>query len=341
MPEEIRILGVLTTSGVFALLATPIAIRIAGRLRFYDVPLGYKGHRSPTPYLGGAATLAAILAGALAFGGAYRSAAVVGGAVLLWVVGTVDDRRNLSPLTRIAFEGVAAIALWASGLGWSIFPSEPANLALTIIWIVGIVNAFNLMDNMDGAAPSVAGVCGVAIGVLALLGDDFVIAGFAFAVSGACVAFLRYNLATPAQIFLGDGGSMPIGFILGACALVVAETHGSGWTALNAAIVLVGLPVFDTCLVVVSRRRRGVAVLTGARDHLTHRLLPILGSVRGVVLFLVGCQALLCTSAVAAVLGEGAVDVVPAALTVALAAMTAASLRLPTATPAADVSQSR
>jgi UDP-GlcNAc:undecaprenyl-phosphate GlcNAc-1-phosphate transferase len=337
MPEELRILGVLTTSGVCALLATPIAIRIAGRLRFYDVPAGYKGHPSPTPYLGGAATLAAILAGALAFGGAYRSAAVVGGAVLLWIVGTVDDRRNLSPLTRIAFEAAAASAIWASGLGWSLFPSEPANLALTLIWIVGIVNAFNLMDNMDGAAPSVAGVCGVAIGVLALVGNDFVIAGFAFAVSGACVAFLRYNLATPARIFLGDGGSMPIGFILGVCALVVAEAHGSGLTTLNAAVLLVGLPVFDTCLVVLSRRRRHVAVFKGARDHLTHRVLPFFGSARSVAIFLALGQSALCSVSFGVLAVGGSLGLAALAIGSAVGALMAARGRLPIVRAAREV----
>jgi UDP-GlcNAc:undecaprenyl-phosphate GlcNAc-1-phosphate transferase len=186
----------------------------------------------------------------------------------------------------------------------------------------------------------VAGVCGIAIGALALLGNDVVIAAFAFAVSGACVAFLRYNLASPPRIFLGDGGSMPIGFILGACAVVVAETHVSGLTTLYAAVLLVGLPVFDTCLVVVSRRRRGAAVLSGARDHLTHRLLPMLGSARNVALFLVAAQALLCMSAGAALLLEGAAGPLVGALTLGVAASAALRLRLSTATPAADVSPS-
>jgi UDP-GlcNAc:undecaprenyl-phosphate GlcNAc-1-phosphate transferase len=337
MPEEIRILGVLMTSVGVALLTTPLAIRLAGRLGFYDVPTGYKGHRSPTPYLGGAATLAAILAGALAFGGAYRSAAVVGGAVLLWTVGTVDDRRNLSPFTRVAFESVAATGLWVSGLGWSLFPSEPANLALTIIWIVGIVNAFNLMDNMDGAAPAVAGVCGIGIGALALLGNDFVIAAFAFAVSGASVAFLRYNLASPPRIFLGDGGSMPIGFILGTCALVVAQTHVSGLTTLYAAVLLVGLPIFDTCLVVVSRRRRHVAVFRGARDHLTHRVLPFFGSPRSVAIFLALGQSALCSVAFGVLAVGGGLGLAALAIGFAVVTVMAARARLPIAQAAREI----
>jgi UDP-GlcNAc:undecaprenyl-phosphate GlcNAc-1-phosphate transferase len=337
MSTELRLLGATGTSIVIALLVTPIAIRLAVRLGFFDVPTGYKGHRVPTPYLGGAAALAAILVAALTVGGAYRSATLAGGAVLLWIVGTIDDRRSLSPVSRVFFEAVAATAVWWSGLGWSLFPSEPANLALTIVWIVGVINAFNLMDNIDGAAASVAVVSGSAVGALALLGNDVVIGALALSVAGACAGFLRYNLASPARIFLGDGGSMPIGFILGASAMIVAELHGSGWTTLNAAVLLVGLPVFDTCLVVVSRRRRHVAVFRGARDHLTHRLLPLLGSVRRVVLFLAAGQTVLCVTALAAVLVDATLVIAPFVLAL-LATAAALRLRLLTPAPAADAS---
>lgn len=308
MSAELRVIGAAASSIVVVMLATPIAIRLALRTGFLDVPVGYKGHRAPTPYLGGAVALAAVLVGGVLFGGDLgRSAPIVAGAVVLWGVGTVDDRRGLPPLPRVLVEVGAATCLWATGLGWSLFSSELANLALTNLWVVGIVNAFNLMDNMDGAAPSVATVCGSAVGLLALGQDDIAVAAFALAAAGACGAFLRYNLTSPARIFLGDGGSMPIGFVIAACAIVAVETYASGWTALNAAVLLIGLPVFDTILVVVSRWHRGVAIQRGARDHLTHRMRDRLGSARAVALLLAIGQAVLCASAFAMLEGGAAI----------------------------------
>ena len=96
--------------------------------------------------------------------------------------------------------------------------SDAANLLLTALWVIGVVNAFNLMDNLDGAAASVAAVSAACVGALAVIGDDVPLAVIAFALCGALAGFLRFNLARPSRIFLGDGGSMPIGFLLAGCA---------------------------------------------------------------------------------------------------------------------------
>ena len=143
---------------------------------------------------------------------------------------------------------------------------------LTALWVTGVVNAFNLMDNLDGAAASVAAVSALCLGVLGLIGDDLALAVIAFALSGALAGFLRYNLARPARIFLGDGGSMAIGFILAGGLMAAPMGKLSGFSSLIAAAVAVGLPAFDTLLVVLSRLRRGAPVFSGATDHTTHRL---------------------------------------------------------------------
>ncbi len=295
-------LAFLTALGATFLL-TPLAIRVAGRTGFYDHPVGYKGHESPTPYLGGAAVVGSLLLASALFGaGSGVFAPIAIGAVVLLGVGTIDDRYALGPLTRLAIEVAAAGVLFAGGIGWDLFASDALNLGLTVVFVTGVVNAFNLMDNMDGATSTVAGVSGATLGVLAAAQGSAGLAAIALALSGACLGFLHFNLATPSRIFLGDGGSMPIGFVVAAAIMAMPGTGDLGWAFVGVAVVLVGLPALDTALVVVSRLRRGAGVFTGGRDHLTHRLCAKLGSARRVALVLAGAQGAL--TATGAVLAE-------------------------------------
>jgi UDP-GlcNAc:undecaprenyl-phosphate GlcNAc-1-phosphate transferase len=140
-------------------------------------------------------------------------------------------------------------------------------------------------------------VSGAGIGLLALRHGNPAWTAAGFGLTGSCVAFLRFNLARPARIFLGDGGSMPVGLIV-ACgaATVASESDHRGWLALLSGALLVGLVILDTALVMVSRRRRRAALLTGARDHLTHRVVERLGGARSVAAALAAGQLALCAS---------------------------------------------
>jgi UDP-GlcNAc:undecaprenyl-phosphate GlcNAc-1-phosphate transferase len=282
-------------------VTVPAAITLAGRTGFLDAPVGYKAHGSPTPYLGGAAVLVAAALPILLFGDdLVHYWPLLLGTVGLAVVGTVDDRVNLSPYLRVGTEILAAWLLWTQGLGWSFLDSGLADFLLTAFWVTGLVNAFNLMDNLDGAASSVAAVSSVCVVVLALIGGDLALALIATALCGALVGFLRFNLARPARIFLGDGGSMGIGFLLAGGLISAPMGELSGWPALVAAAVAVGLPAFDTTMVVLSRRRRGAPIFSGARDHTTHRLLAFLKTPRAVAFALAAMQAVLCGLAIEA-----------------------------------------
>jgi len=292
-----------------ALIAVPVAARVARRTGFLDQPVGYKKHGHPTPYLGGSAVMLAFVVVAVAFGAGFgRFLPVVLGAVALWVVGTIDDRVNLSPLLRVGVTIAAAVGLWAGDLGWSVFDGSALDLGLTIVWVLGLVNAFNLMDNLDGATGSVAAASAVGIGAFALVNDDAALAALSFGLVGACLGFLRSNLAQPARIFLGDGGSMPVGFVIAAMAIAAPRVAEMGNEAVLIAALLTGLVILDTTLVVISRRRHGVPLLTGGRDHLTHRLLGIVGSARRVAGTLATAQLGLCALALlAASVGRSAV----------------------------------
>jgi UDP-GlcNAc:undecaprenyl-phosphate GlcNAc-1-phosphate transferase len=278
-----------------SLLLTPAAIALARRTAFYDRPVGYKGHLSPTPYLGGTAVVAALLISAALFGRAATAFwPIAAGALVLWALGTLDDRYAIGPLPRLAIEVAAAGALFAAGVGWSVFSSETLNLAFSIVFVVGVVNAYNLMDNMDGATGTVALVSGAVLGLLAAAHGNVALGAIALALAGACAGFLPFNLAKPSRIFLGDGGSMPVGFALAATIMALPAGGRLGWALIPLAVLLVGLPALDTALVIVSRRRRGAALFLGGRDHLTHRLRARLGSARRVALALATGQAFLC-----------------------------------------------
>jgi UDP-GlcNAc:undecaprenyl-phosphate GlcNAc-1-phosphate transferase len=308
------------------LVATPVAIRVAERLDFHDRPVGYKGHARPTPYLGGTALIAGFLLGAVVLGGGFsRLAPIAGGALALWMVGTLDDRRTVKPQLRVLAAIGAATLLFASGLGWSIFGQPFADYVLTVLWVVGLVNAFNLMDNMDGASSTIASFSALGAAVLAISLGDPVLGALALGLAGACLGFLPYNLARPsARIFLGDGGSMPIGFVVAATIMALPLGGQAGWHQLLAAVLLAGLPILDTSLVVVSRHRAGVSLLQGGTDHITHRLRRRLPSARAVALVLAGAQALLCLVAFSVTqLGDLSVAAVWATLVVGAAGVVA------------------
>ena len=140
--------------------------------------------------------------------------------------------------------------------------------------------------------------------MLGLVQSDVWLVATGAALCGACLGFLPHNLSRPsARIFLGDGGSMPIGFAIAALVMIGASSAAAEWQALVMGLLLVGVPALDTCLVVVSRRRRGISILTGGRDHLTHRTHARLRTVRASVAALGAGQALLAALALVAVQG--------------------------------------
>jgi UDP-N-acetylmuramyl pentapeptide phosphotransferase/UDP-N-acetylglucosamine-1-phosphate transferase/tetratricopeptide (TPR) repeat protein len=308
-----RLLAGLLLSTLVAYAATPIAIGVANRLQFFDLPRGYKAHGRPTPYLGGAAVMAGFAMAVLLTAGHWsKTAPLLGGGALLWVVGTVDDRRTVSPALRVLVELVLAWLTWKAGLGWHLHMGAAVDLAMTCVWVVGVINAFNLFDNMDGAASTMALAVSAGAALLGVVRGDAWLAVGAASLGGACLGFLPRNLSFPARIFLGDGGSMPVGFVAAVLVMVAASTSVSAWQSLPVALLLVGLPTLDTTLVIVSRRRRGVPVLAGGKDHLTHRARRYMPSARSVALTLGGAQAVVSVVGVLAAEGGSSFVVVAA-----------------------------
>lgn len=298
MTDETRLLLALLVSGGLAWALTPLAARVALRTGFLDRPVSYKQHAQPMPYLGGVAVVTAFLLVSAAVASELSGYWVlVVGSLAMLAIGTVDDRVQLGVTPRLTAQVAVAVIVWLAGSGWEGESLTPLGAILTVLWVVGITNALNLMDNMDGACGTVAATSATGIGVLAAIDGNTALMGVAFALAGSCAGFLLHNLARPARIFLGDGGSTPIGFALAFLVMALPTSGAGGVEALIALLPLVGLAVFDTSLVVVSRTRHGLSVLEGGRDHLTHRLAGRLGSPQTVAVVLMISQALLCVLA--------------------------------------------
>jgi UDP-GlcNAc:undecaprenyl-phosphate GlcNAc-1-phosphate transferase len=330
---ELQALVACAVAGLVTIALTPGAIWLAWRTDLIDRPREYRAHAAPTPYLGGLALMGGFLVAAVVFGDAGRFWAPLVCAVAMCALGTLDDARPVRPRYRVIAEVAAAGLLTAAGAGWTFPSSGLETFLLNAAWIVGFTNAFNLMDNMDGAASTVAAACSGWIGAVALVKGDAGLAAMSLAIAGACCGFLRANLRTGtgrARIFLGDGGSMPLGFIVAVCAASVPyDSSLGGGPMLLAASLLLGIPVLDTMLVTISRTRRGVSILTGGRDHLTHRLRTRLLSPARVAVALALLQSLTAALALVALSVGRTTVVVSAVVCLAAGGMIIALLERP------------
>ncbi|HVF11940.1 MAG TPA: MraY family glycosyltransferase, partial [Actinomycetota bacterium] len=217
---------ILTYSSAFlvalaaALLATPVARRLALRMGVVDHPSDRKIHTDPIPYLGGVAIIvafvAAVLGGALlrGIGGSYlQVAAILGGGLILALMGLWDDLRVVPGWIKVPLELVLGAGLYLAGSRAELFGSWPLDLVVTMAWVIGITNAVNYMDNMDGLTAGVVAIASTFFLALAGLSGQVLVASLSAALAGCALGFLWHN-RPPAKIFMGDAGSLFLGFVL-------------------------------------------------------------------------------------------------------------------------------
>ncbi len=261
---------------------SPLAARLAQRLGVVAAPRADRWHRRPTPMLGGLAIFAAI---AIAFvvvpqplqeDRYERYAYLVVGAAVVFALGLYDDLRRLPPYTKLLGQIVAACILVFGQLHLFGRPSiSPVMAPFAIIWIVGVTNAFNLLDNMDGLSAGIATVVGLTLFGSSHLEGDRQSALIALIVAGAASGFLLHNF-NPARIFMGDCGSLLLGYLLSGLTLLSAAQSTRGVTAtLLLPVVVMALPILDTTLVAILRQANGRSIAQGGRDHLSHRLVAL------------------------------------------------------------------
>jgi len=267
-------LPIVIAAAALAFLATPVTRWLARRWGLVDQPGLRKAHRAPTPLLGGLALYAGVTLAFIAYGQTgwiTQGLGILGGATLLFVTGLWDDRFGMPAWLKLGAGVVAALFLSAFGVRVQLLNVLWLDTAITVLWVVGITNAANLMDNMDGLA---AGLTAVAAGfffILAALEGQGLVASLAAALLGASAGFLFYNLA-PAVSFMGDAGSLTLGFLLAALGIQIRFLNHPLASTWMAPIVVLGLFIFDTTLVTVSRLRRGRSPFQGGSDHTSHRL---------------------------------------------------------------------
>ena len=263
---------------VIAIGGTPLVRRIALRLGVTDQPNARKIHVNPIPLLGGVAIYGAFIAALLLFGDRFRInelLSILIGASLMSFLGVWDDRRSLSPLLKLVGQFMAASILVISGVYIGTFPWEVLNIAVTLLWVVVVTNAMNLMDNMDGLSGGIGAVAAIFFLLLAAMNDQYLVGALSAALVGACLGFLVYNF-NPASIFMGDAGALFLGFILAAVAIKLRFPEGVQIVTWMVPVLILGLPLFDTALVIVSRLRRGYNPLTTpGKDHTSHRLVAL------------------------------------------------------------------
>ncbi|MEV4457631.1 MraY family glycosyltransferase [Microbispora sp. NPDC049633] len=267
------VIALAAMSIAFALsaIATAVLRRLALRWRLFDKPGGHKSHQRPTPYLGGVGIALGTLVPPLALAGpaCLPLAGILVGAAAMTLLGLIDDLIPLPPPTRLAVQALAAGVVVVSGVVAPLTGSW-LDLPITVLWIVVVTNSFNLLDNMDGA------LGGITTASAALLAAESFVYGWPAlglvlaALSAASLGFLLHNWA-PARIFMGDAGSLFIGFVLASSTALLVT--GTGAVTTVAGLLL---PTFvatvDTGVVLLSRRRAGRPLLQGGSDHLSHRL---------------------------------------------------------------------
>src|SRR5205085_7093197 len=280
----------------FALAAalTPVVRSLARRWGFVAKPKTDRWHKRPTAMMGGVAIWLAVITTYLTLVPHTSAGWVVAAAAsFLFLVGLIDDWLHIKPYQKLIGQviGAAIVVNYGLVLPWT--RSLSANMVITIFWLIGITNAINLLDNMDGLATGIAAIASGFLTLNFMAANQATEALMLAAFAAALIGFLIYN-SNPASIFMGDSGSMFIGFFLASSSLInLAGGRSRAFVPVLAVPILVlFIPIFDTTFVTILRKLSGRAASQGGRDHTSHRLVALGLSEKRAVLLLYGLSAL-------------------------------------------------
>ena len=298
---------------MISLLITPVIKRMAFRIGAVDRPDKRKVHSRVMPRMGGLAVYLAFTVTMLVTQPLSQSliGLLIGGTIIM-LLGLADDIRNISPRVKLTGQILAAGLLVAFGIKMNFITNPFGGLIylnqldpfgidwgipLTIIWIVGVTNAVNLIDGLDGLAGGLAAIAGVTLAVIGWFeASTMSIVLPAVILSASVLGFLKYNFH-PAKIFMGDSGSLFLGFMLAGLS-VVGLTKGAAVVSVFVPILVLGIPIFDTLFAIIRRYINNQPIFEADREHLHHRLLALGLSHRQTVLAIYGVSSMLGISAI-------------------------------------------
>ncbi len=290
---ELLFIGALLLSACAALTLIPLVRALALRHGFVDRPGERKIHSTEIAYGGG---IAVALSAALALGAGIALAALwlplkpnpedlrglpalaIGlGALGALLLGLIDDKYKLSPGIKLAVQFALAAGAVAGGVRVTAFVGDTLFMqAATVLWIVLVTNSLNLLDNMDGLCCGTVAIAAAVLGVVAMDNSQWNLTLALAALSGACLGFFRYNRA-PASIFLGDAGSLFAGFLMACFTVMATYYHGTkaSHLAIGIPLLILAIPLYDTCSVMLIRFREGRPLMRGDTSHFSHRLVDL------------------------------------------------------------------
>jgi UDP-GlcNAc:undecaprenyl-phosphate GlcNAc-1-phosphate transferase len=291
---QFAILGI-AAFALTGLLTWPVRA-LAIRLGAMDAPnMARKTQAEPVPYLGGVAialgisliTLGAVFVGADNFAGENNdqlkdlALTVLLPALVLGAMGLFDDLRSLSPwprlITQTVIGSVVAFVIVNNGTIGTPFGDADTgngswlNTLVTIVWIVGICNSINFFDNLDGAASGAVAIAALGVFFISFDRGQELVSALSIVTAGATIGFLMWN-KSPARIYMGDAGALFLGIIISVATIRLNPGITPTWQSLAIPVILLAVPLLDTCVAVFSRLARGLSPLTGGKDHLSHRL---------------------------------------------------------------------
>ena len=280
---SIELWGPLLVAFVVAAAVTPAAIKIAPKIGAMDIPKDERRmHKKPMPRFGGIAIYLGIMAALAVFALKDKGiTSVMTGCTLIYMLGLIDDLKDLKPLVKLCGQIVCATVVYIMGVRIEFITNYfgPGNMAfgdvacfiITVLWLIAITNAVNLIDGLDGLAAGIAAISALCIGYVAYIHGQYVPTLAMMAIAGAALGFLPYNF-NPAKIFMGDSGSELLGFSIAAVSILGTVKSATIVVVIIPALVL-GLPIFDTVMAIFRRLAKHQSIGTADKDHLHHRIM--------------------------------------------------------------------
>ena len=280
---SIELWGPFVVALVVAAAVTPFAIWAAPRLGIMDVPKDERRvHKKPMPRFGGIAIYLGIMVSLLIFAVKDEDfIAVMIGCTMIYILGLIDDVKDLKPVVKLAGQLICAATVYAMGIRIEFITNYfgPGNtdfgevtcFVITMLWLAAITNAVNLIDGLDGLAAGISAISALCIGYVSYIHGQYVPTLAMMAIAGASLGFLPYNFH-PAKIFMGDSGSQLLGFSIAAVSVLGTVKSATIVVVIIPALVL-GLPIFDTVMAIIRRVAKRQSIGTADREHLNHRIM--------------------------------------------------------------------